>query len=121
MGLTISTANGLNSNQNQTLNTKDLMSQNSPDFRQGNENDGSMDMMGGTQEMNNQEELIHVRNQMEPHNEYDQKIQRQPFSVQTSVNNMSNFYRRVNEKSQTRLSSQSRDKQNRSRSRDSFS
>ena len=42
------------------------------------------------------------------------------YSIQSSENNMSNFYKQVNDKQRRRLSSNSRD-QNRSRSRDSFS
>jgi len=72
MGLTISTTNGLHSNPNQSLQTKDLMSQNSPDFRQGQENDKSIGshLMGSTQEIHlqNQEEMIQIQNQMDPYN-----------------------------------------------------
>ena len=71
MGLTISTTNGLNSNVNQTLNTKDLMSQNSPDFRQGqyqNHHDNNKSM-ASTQGLHTQEEPILIQNSKDPYND----------------------------------------------------
>ena len=48
------------------------MSQNSPDFRQGQDNDKSIGshLMGSTQEIHlqNQEEMIQIQNQMDPYN-----------------------------------------------------